>query len=179
MCQISTGNVGFAADAQGFVDGFEHGIAFVAHVGGIDAAELAAFGGQSDQFLSFRVRRGSIFERRGNADCSVFHGVAHQRFHLLELLRRGLYVVISEHHAADLRGADVAGQVDSHALLFQAREVLAEGSPVGSDVIVLIAVAIGLNDGIVERRDGIAFAGDLSSDALENFGRQARLDEDG
>ena len=36
------GNVGFAADAQGFVDGFEHGVAFVAHVGGVDAAELAA-----------------------------------------------------------------------------------------------------------------------------------------
>ena len=137
------GNVGFAADAQGFVDGFEHGIAFVAHVSGVDAAELATFSGESDQFLRFRIGSGSVFERGGNADRAVFHGFAHQRFHLLELLGRGLLVIVAEHHAADLRGADIAGQVDAHALFFEAREILAEGSPVGSDFVMVVAGAIG------------------------------------
>ena len=90
----------------------------------------------------------------------------------------GLHVVVAEDHAADLRGADVAGEVDADALLFEAREVLAEGAPVGSDVVVLVAGAIGLNDGIVEWRDGIAFAGDFGGDALEDFRGQARVDED-
>ena len=45
--------MGFAADAQGFVDGFEDGIAFVAHVCGVDAAEFAAFRGERDQFVVF------------------------------------------------------------------------------------------------------------------------------
>ena len=57
------GNVGLAADAQGFVNGFEHGVAFVAHVGGINAAEFSALGGESDQFFSFCVGSGSVFER--------------------------------------------------------------------------------------------------------------------
>jgi hypothetical protein len=36
------GNVGFAADAQGFVDGFENRVALVAHVSGVDAAAFPA-----------------------------------------------------------------------------------------------------------------------------------------
>jgi hypothetical protein len=83
------GDVGFAADAQGFIDGGEHGVAFVAHVGGIDAAELAAFGGERDQFFRFRVGGGRVFERSGDADRAVFHGFAHQRFHLFKLLGVG------------------------------------------------------------------------------------------
>ena len=129
------------------------------------------------EFLGFGVRCGSVHERGGDADRAVFHGIAHQRFHLLELLRRGLDVVVSENRAPDLRGTDVAGQVDAHALFFEAREILAEGSPVGSDFIMLITGAIGLNDGVVERGDGVAFAGDLRGDALKDFRRQPRFDK--
>jgi hypothetical protein len=38
---------------------------------------------------------------------------------------------------------------------------------------------IGVDDGVVERRDGAAFAGDFGGDALIDFRRQARFDEDG
>ena len=38
--------------------------------------------------------------------------------HLVELLGGGLLVVIAEDHAADLRGANIAREVDAHALLF-------------------------------------------------------------
>ena len=171
--------MGFPAYTQGFVDGFEHGIALAAHVSGINAPKLAAFGGESDQFLRFGIWRGRIFERGGNTDRAVFHGFAHQRFHLCKLLGRRLFVVVAQHDAADLRGADIAGQVDAHALLFEAGEILAEGSPVGSDVVVLVAGAICLNDSIVERRDGTAFAGNLGGDSLIDFRRQTRFDEDG
>ena len=119
MCQIFDRNVGFAADTQSLVDGLEHGIAFVAHVGRINTAELAALRGESDQFVGLRVRCRSVFERSGNADRTVFHGIAHQPFHLIELLGRGLHVVVSKHHAADLRRADIASRVDAHALLFE------------------------------------------------------------
>ena len=148
-------DVAFAADAQGFVDGFENGVALVAHVGGVDAAELSGFGGERDQFVGLRVGCGRVFERGGDADGAVFHGIAHQSFHLVELRGSGLHVVVAEHHAADLRGADVARQVDAHALLFEAREILAEGAPVGSDLVVVVAGAVGLDDGVVERRGGI------------------------
>ncbi len=42
------GNARFAADAQGLIDRFEHGVALVAHVRGVDAAEFAALGGEGD-----------------------------------------------------------------------------------------------------------------------------------
>ena len=172
------GDVGFAADAQSFVDGFEDGVALIAHVGGIDAANFSAFGGERDEFFGFCIRGGSVFERGGNADCAVFHGLAHERFHLFELLRIGLFVVVAEHHAADLRSSDIAGEVDPHALLFEAREILAEGSPIGRDVIAVVAGAIALNDGVVERRGRAAFAGNFGGDALKDFRRQAGVDED-
>ena len=86
--------------------------------------------------------------------------------------------ITAEHHAADLRGADVAREIDSHALLFEACEILAEGSPVGSDVVVVVVGAIGLNDGIVQRGGRAAFASDFSGDALKDLRRQVRIHQD-
>ena len=44
---------------------------------------------------------------------------------------------------------------------------------------MLVSGAIGLNDGVVEGRDGAAFAGNFGGDALIDFRRQARIDENG
>ena len=44
---------------------------------------------------------------------------------------------------------------------------------------MLIAAAVGLDDGVVERRDRIAFTGDFRGDALKDFRGQARIDENG
>ena len=95
--------------------------------------------GERNQFIRLRIRRGRIFERSGDAHRAVFHGFAHQSLHLIELLGSGLLVVVAEHHAADLRRADIAGEIDAHALLFEPREILAQGPPVGSDVVVVVA----------------------------------------
>jgi len=94
------------------------------------------------------------------------------------LFGRGLLIVISENHAAHLRGADICCQVDAHALLFKAREILSEGAPVERDLEVFVSGSVGLDDGVVERSDGRTFAGNLSGDALENFRGQAGIDED-
>ena len=51
-------------------------------------------------------------------------------------------------------------------------------SPVGRDVIVIVARAVGLDDGVIERRDGTAFARDLGRDALVDLRGQARIDQD-
>ena len=84
---------------------------------------------------------------------AVLHGVANQGLICVELGGRGLYVVIAEDHATYLRGADVVGHVDADALLFEAREILPEGAPVGSDVVVIVAGAVGLDDGVIDGRD--------------------------
>ena len=122
-------DVSFAADADGFVERGNDGIAFAAHMRGVDAAELCAFGGESDQFLGGGIGRGRILQRSGDADRAVAHGVAHQRFHPLEFGGGGRAIAIADHRPAHLGGADVARQVDAHALLFEAREKLAESVP--------------------------------------------------
>ena len=53
--------------------------------------------------------------------------------HLLELCGGGLNIIITEDHTADGGSANVVGDVDADALLFQAREVLPERLPVGLD----------------------------------------------
>ena len=173
------GDVGFAADARGLVDGVEHGIAFAAHVGGVDAAVRRGGAGKGDELRSFGVGRGRVLQRGGNAHGAVAHRLANEVLHLVKLGGGGLHVGIAEHHAADRCGADVGGEVNAHALLFEAGEVLAEGAPVGRDVEVVVAGAVGGNGGVVDRRNGVAFAGDFGGDALEDLGGQARVDEDG
>ena len=172
-------NVALAPDAQSFVDRGQNGIALVAHVRGVDAAEFRRLGGQRDQLLGLGVGSGRVLERSRDADGAVAHRLPDQFLHLIELCRRRLLVVVAQHHAPDLGGADVAGQIDAHALLFQTGEVLLKGAPVGRDVIVIVARAVGLDDGVIQRRDGTAFAGDLGGDALIDLRGQARIDQDG
>src|SRR5262249_45512183 len=99
--------------------------------------------------------------------------------HLFELLRSRLNVVVAEHHAADLRCADVAGEIDTDTLFLETSEVLAERAPIGIDLVMVVGVALGLDNRVVERSDGTAFASDLGRDSLINFGRQARIEKDG
>ncbi len=88
-------------------------------------------------------------------------------------------VVVSKNHAADLRCADIAGEVDAHSLLFKTREVLTEGPPVRSDFVVIVSIAIRRDDRVIEWSDGTAFARNFRGDTLIDFGRQTRVDEDG
>ena len=170
-------DAGFAADAQRLVDGVEHRIAFVAHVRRINAPELSGFGGERDQLLCLSVRSRSIFQRRGNANRAVFHGVAHQRLHLFELFSRGLLVFFSEHDCADGCRAHVTRKVNAHALFFQPRKILAEGPPVRRDFVVVVTRASTLDERISERRNRIAFARDLSRYPLINFRGKTRVDQ--
>jgi hypothetical protein len=96
--------------------------------------------------------------------------LSHQRFHLIELFGRWLFVIVTQYHAPDFGCANVAGEIDAHALLLESGKILAESAPVGSDVVVIVGGTISLDDGIIERRDGSAFAGDFRGDALENLG---------
>ena len=73
-------------------------------------------------------------QRCGDADSAIMHGVADEGFHLVELRRGGLNVVIAQHHAPDLCCSDVRSQIDAHALLFQSRKILPQGAPVRSEL---------------------------------------------
>ena len=134
------GDVGFAADAQGFVDGLENGVALVAHVRGVDAAELSRLRWRARSTPpSWRRERARIGARWRRPTAPSFMASRTSACICVELLGSRLLVVVAQHHAADLRGADIAGEVDAHALLFEAREILAEGAPVGSDLVVIVA----------------------------------------
>ena len=109
-CQISTGMWAFAADADGFVDGIENGVAFAAHVSGVDAAVGTGCAREGDELLGLCVGRGRILQRGGDADGAVAHGLADEGLHLGELGGRGLHVGVAEDHAANGGSADVAGR---------------------------------------------------------------------
>ena len=132
-------DVSFAADPDGFVDGGNNRIAFAAHVRGVDAAELCALGGESDQFFRGGIGRGRVLQRSGHADRAVAHGIAHQRLHTVEFGRCRRAIVVADHRPSHLGGADVARKINSHALFFQASEELAKSIPRGIDFVVFIA----------------------------------------
>ena len=173
------GDMAFAADAQGLVDGRQDAGAFVAHVGGVNAAELGGFPGQGDQLFGLGVGSGGIFERSGDPHGAVAHGLAYKFFHVLQLGGRGLHIIVTEHHPPDARGAYVAGKVDSDALLLEPGKVFAERPPVDLNVVMIVLLLIGAENGVVQRGDGFALAGDFRGDPLENLRRQAGVDKDG
>ncbi len=136
---------------------------------GIDSAELRGHTSQGNQFFGFGIGGGRIFQGGRNSHGALAHSLSHKFFHLVQLFWRGLLVVISQHHAANLGRAHVTAQIDSHALLFKPGEVLLKSSPVGSDVIVIVGGAVGLDDRIIERSGGLAFTGYLSRNALKDL----------
>ena len=102
-------NVCLAADAQRFVDGRQYGIAFIPHVRRVDSPKFRRFTCQRNDLFGLRVRSRGILQRRRNTNCAVAHTLPHQLLHLLELLRRGLLVIVAQHHAADLGRPNIAG----------------------------------------------------------------------
>ena len=98
-------DMSFTANADRFVDGGNDGIAFAAHMRGVDAAELRAFGRQSDQFFGGGIGRRRVLQRSGHAHRAVAHGIAHQRFHAIEFGGGGRAVAIADHCPAHLRRA--------------------------------------------------------------------------
>ncbi|PYQ70270.1 MAG: hypothetical protein DMG04_25215, partial [Acidobacteria bacterium] len=92
-----------APDPDRLVERGEDAVTFRSHVRRVDAAMLRRLGGERDQLLRRRIRRGRVLQRRGNADGPLLHRLAHQSLHPIELRRARLPVVVAEHHAADLR----------------------------------------------------------------------------
>src|SRR5207244_3753971 len=105
------------------------------------------------------------------------HTLTHVLLHLLELLRRGLLVIVTTHHVPDLGRPNVTSQIDPHALFLQTGEVLPQRAPVRCDVIMSVTGPVILNDAVIQRRSRPAFARNLCSDALVNFRRQSWINE--
>ena len=106
---------------------------------GINAAELPCLGSEGDQLICLGVGSGRVLEGSRQTDRAFAHGLPDEHLHLIQLSGRWLIVVVPQHHAPDLSGAHVTGEIDSHALFFEAGEVLLKRSPIGRDVIVIIA----------------------------------------
>ena len=170
---------GLVADAYRFVDRCGFGVSLAAHVRGVNAAVFGCFARERDQLVGLGVGRRRILQRAGDADGTILHGVIHEQPHLRQLVGRRLHVGIAEHHAAHAGGAHIACEVDAHALVLKAREVFAERGPVGMDVQMFKAGAVSFNDGGVEGRGGVAFAGDLGCDSLVDLRRNARIHQHG
>jgi len=134
---------------------------------------------QRDQLLSLGVRSGSIFEGAGHSHDAVPHRLPHQLFHLRELFRRGLLVVVSKDHASHLGRAYVTGKVNADALTLQLRKILAESSPLGSQTIVFVAGTVGSQNCVVQRGSRVAFARDLGRNSLIDFRWQSGIHQNG
>src|SRR5947207_15800733 len=114
---------------------------------GVNAAEPGSVRGESDQFFGLGVRGRSVFERSGNANGAVAHGLAHDSPHLLQLPECRLDVVVAEYHAPDARGPYIAGNVDPGMLLFEPREVFAKSATVDEKAKVIVILLKGLEKG--------------------------------
>ena len=92
--------------------------------------------GERDQFLSVRVRRGSVLQSCRKTPGSLMHCIQHECLHLSQFLGGRRPVFVREHHSPDRRCSHVACQIDAHALGFEPFEVVLKTAPVGRDVIV-------------------------------------------
>ena len=137
--------------------------------------KLRSLPGQGDEFFRSGVWRRRIDERSRNADGAIPHRLSHQSAHLFELIRVRLFVLVAQNHSTNLGRADKGGKIDAEPLLLNARKVLAERPPVGSDMVMRVITTVGLDDGIVQWRNRTTLASDFSGNALENFRRKSRL----
>ena len=93
-------------------------------------------------------------------------------------LRRRRPVAVAQDHPPHLGGPDVAREVDPDALLLEPGEVFAERAPVGRRCRNGRSPA--RSAAMIESLSGAggaALAGDLGGDALEDLGREARVDQ--
>ena len=113
---------------------------------------------------------------------AVQHGLAWtSSFHLLELRRIGLYIVVWPSDHAGGRGwpPNVIGNIDADALFFKvAAEVRREefaSSACTWELIEGALIGIGTENGVIERSDAFPIASDLRGDALIDFRWQTRI----
>ena len=88
-----------------------------------------------------------------NAHCALLHGLRHQRFHLLQLRRRGRAIDIAQHRFAHLSGTHVGAEIDRRAALFQAAEIAGQISPVHGEMVVVQKNLLRRQRKLVLRRD--------------------------
>ena len=173
-------NMRLSSDAQRFVDRGMSTFALVPHMGGVDSAELRGLRRQRDQFFGLGIRRGRILQ--GQSKLQQLRRAWHRAPapSSVQVARAWAAVVVAQHHAPHLRSADVARQVDSHALLFEAREILRERS--ASQGRSCNARRTGRSASMMSSFSGAsrtAFAGDFGGDALVNLRGQTRINQDG
>src|SRR5580700_1547803 len=171
------GEIGFAADADGFGERFGLRGAFAAHMRGIEAAVFCGDFGQGDEFVGFRVDIWRIDQGAGDTEGAVSHGLLDERFHLGELGGSGGAVVVADNGFADLCGADVGADVDGSALFFEAAEIAVEGSPINGEFELVEEGFERRESFFVLRGDGATFAGNFGSDSLGEFAEGAIVEK--
>ena len=170
-------DVGFAADLERFVQRVRFDVAFIADVRGVDAALLGRDLGQRDQLIGLRVRAGSVDQRARQSHRAVAHGIVHHDLHLLQLVGGRSAVCRADYHVTNLRRAHIRSQIDRASLLGQALEILLQRGPIRSEMEVLVVIRVLLIQHVVGGSDGVAFAGDLGSDALRQLADRLLVDE--
>ena len=171
------GEMRFLANANGFRKRLHFRSAFAAHVRGVHAAVPGGNLRQGDQLIGLCVDVGRIDQRAGNAQRAVFHGLLHERFHLIEFGGGGSAVVVADHRFADLRRADISANVEGRALFFQALEVAVERGPVNRELVVIQKRLHWRNGFLILRRDGAPFAGNFRGDSLRELAERAIVEQ--
>ncbi len=126
-----------ARDCQQLLDGLEKPIPLGTHVRDVASAVLTGGLVERDQLVCPGVERRRIDQRRADAESSLAHGRANEFLHALELrLRRGP-VLVTDLVYAKRRGADVRGDVRTHAPRLEEFQVLSERGPGHGEFVVL------------------------------------------
>jgi hypothetical protein len=102
-CQNLDRDLRLAADGDRLLERRHLLVGLVAHVGGVDAAVARGDAGERDELVGLGVRARRVDEGRREAEGALLHRLFDERFHLPQLFRRRLHVVVAEHHAAHLR----------------------------------------------------------------------------
>ena len=167
-------NLRFLGDPEDFVQRLVDMLAFIPHVGRIDAAVPAGGARERDQLVGLGIARGRVFERRPHAQRALLHQRVDDRRHVRELRRSRVAILIADHSEAHLRRADEGRDVERHALPLELCEVAVQVTPVFAVMPFLHGVGIVLHQLVGERRDRATLAGHFRRDALRHLRQDAR-----
>ena len=117
------------ADPQQLVDRFEQLVPFAPHVRDVFALIFRGDFAELDQLLGLGVKRRRINQRRADPERARFHFLADQLAHLLELLRRRLFVFEANDVIANRGRADERSDVAGNAALLQITQIFRERVP--------------------------------------------------
>src|SRR6185369_17103033 len=142
----------------------------------VDAAVLSRHFRELDQLVSLCETRRNVLERRRKTERAVTHRIGHQLLHLLQLLWRWRTVVVTDDVFAHLSRTNKRAEVYSRSLFFETLKVFIERAPIDCEIESSEKVFLLLDLALVDGRDRLALACDLSRHTHHHLAHRAWID---